>query len=411
MTLGMIAHVLASCSIESATEDPEQPLLGLWILILLVAATGVLIPIGWSFIDNWRRGIAPAFVAACIGFVVGGAVAAQRAGWPHPLDGACVDETGGIWIAAALLCGGVGWLTGAVIGWFDSRTIRPSTPEVRRLWVAVALLALLATLPFGWPPFEWFMDITQMHPRGFFIYTRLAMFAAGTALVAVTLLVLAYRSRLGRGGAAIGAIVAISILIAAGMQFSSLLPLDSVWLNAWRMEQADAASFAPNVLTPASADCPGASAFEHGARILVPGVHRDTFTWLDGHVPRWLPDGFRLLTWGASPARGVWADGQCRLVWLKLWGYYRFGEHARSRLRKQTADADRVGSWYVVERRCPGGSSTGDPCLEYVTLVPEDRSGGPGSLTLMMRGVSRNEGDRIALGIPVWDPTTSERSL
>ena len=66
--------------------------------------------------------------------------------------------------------------------------------------------------------------------------------------------------------------------------------------------------------------------------------------------------------------------------------------------------ADRVGDWAVLAKPCASDHAAEAPCLEYLAWSPGVPGEGEGEvlgLRLQMRGLDRDEGDRIALGIPV----------
>ena len=359
--------------------------------------------LGWTvdrriFRSRTTTIIGLAFVCACIGFAVAFAVGA-RAGWPHQLDRINFDDDAIVW-ATALLGGGIGWLIGAVSGWIFSRhAIEPSDEGLGLAAVLVALFAFAALNMAGWHSAS--VAAQEGEPEAVIKLTTVIMFAAGAALVIVTLLVLAQENRFRQAGAVVGAIVAVTILVGAGMRFSSLLPIDRAWLNAWQMHQADAESFAPNLLTPASSGCPEVPvthfSFETGPNVF---IHSGRPWWLEGHVPRWLPDGFGLLTWSRLPESGVWADGRCRLVRLTIVGYqetHNFRQQDRLPVRAG------IGSWSVAERPCPSAFPMEGLCLEYQAWSRGE--GDLGGVTFRLRlqtlGIDRETGDRIALGIPV----------
>lgn len=320
-----------------------------------------------------------ALVGACIGFVVGFAVSTALSGWPHQLN---LDDLGDgvLRVAGGFLGGAVGWLIGAVGGWLISRPAGEPTKKQARSWrVSSAFLALLVFVALSLTNDD--LSTSVGGPEGVIWRTMYVTFAACLGLVAVTLLVLAQR-RGFQTGAVIGALVAVMILAAAGMRFGELLPLDGAWLNAWRTEQVDTASFAPNALVPAATACPGVVAVGGGW----------SSDWLDGHVPRWLPGGFGLLTWSTKPSLGVWADAECRLIRVVLEGHPDGGHPNRER----PTVIDRVGDWNIMLRPCPPDLGvTESLCRQYEAWSSEG-----GGVRLQMWGIDRDEGDRIAMGIP-----------
>ena len=361
---------------------------GVVFLLYLVFVLVFLVPLAPAFVDNWRRGIGPAFICACIGFLVG-------AVWPWGYDNTYLTSTdpGYVRFAAGLLFGSVGWIAGATIGWFHPRfEIERSQRPARRL---------------GWRSRSSRCSGScraRVHDAGIPRSLWVSMFAAGEAIVAVTLFVLAQRNRFRQVGAVVGAIVALTIVTRIAIGFSSTLPADRAWLDIWRSAQPDAASFTPNLLTPASPVCPGvapAGGLDPGFRY--PDSHSST--WLDGHVPRWLPDGFGILTWSdMGPSVGEWADGGCGLVRLVLEDHEWTPE---PRLRARD-DVDQIGRWFVWERHCPRSLVRDGPCLVYRSGFQEE-TGESGSLLVWTWGIDRDVGDEIALGIAVGSPTPYPR--
>ena len=307
-------------------------------------------------------------------------------------------------VTATLFGGAIGWFIGAVIGWLLSRpAIEPSRARAWGLRAAAMAVVVvgLASLSVG-----------SAASEGADTLTLQTMIPAGAALVAVTLVVLAQRGRFRRPVAVIGAVVAVVILLGAGMRFGSLLPFDRAWLNGWRSKQADAGSFAPNLLGPAPRECPDGFAgsgwpYAEGppGRLLSWAPYNPY--WLDGHVPRWLPDGFGLLpdrSWSTEKgavAWGVWADEGCRQIRLTL-----AGGNPNSPRWSGFPAVDHVGGWAVTAAApgsCPGVPAAEGHCLEYRAWPDErgEEGGWAPFLLLQMLGVDRDEGDRIAMGIPV----------
>jgi hypothetical protein len=275
-------------------------------------------------------------------------------------------------------------LIGAAVGWLHPRfAVERSERHARKLSLAATLISLLLTIPL-------LVGTSSAYsgPRW------VDMFAANGAILAVTLLVFAQRNRFRQAGAVVGAIVALTIMGIAGIAFSSAMPSDRAWLDVWRWEQPEAASFAPNLLTPASPVCPGVAPVAGlDPRIRYPSS--DSSTWLDGHVPGWLPDDSGILTWDRNPSVGTWANTGCGLVRLTL-------DDHKWVPGLDLLEVDRMGSWFVWDRDCRRGRTAGaGPCLVYRAGVGEGTVGEVVSLHLAMRGIDRATGDTIALGIPV----------
>ncbi len=329
--------------------------------------------LGWAFSLSW------------IGFTVVFVVAVSSllgANGPTGVRGTLSNFT--VVVTASLFGGCIGWFIGAVIGWLDSRTVKEPAGES-----AQGTLAALGWTALG------FLIVAL---NGALVTVIIA--AAGAALVIVTMVVLEQRRISGRSGAMIGAIVGIVILVLAGMQFSSLLPLDRAWLIAWRADQAEAETFAPNLLASAPQECAVPTDVGDNDDSLGRS-ERARPPWLEGHVPRWLPRGFGLLTWSLPPGgtAGVWTDDRCRQIRLVL-----FEGNPESVRRNRVPVADRVGDWAVLAKPCASDHAAEVPCLEYLAWSPGVQGEGEGEvlgLRLRMRGLDRDEGDRIALGIPV----------
>jgi hypothetical protein len=345
-----------------------------------------------------------AIVCACAGFAVAFAYALDAQGGPNGPgfdDRMVLHHNAGL-LTASLFGGGIGWFIGAVIGWFLSRpTIDPGKARSWTLRAAAlgVVLVGLAVRSAGSAAIE---------DAG--VAAIQTMILAGAAIVSVTLVILAQRTRFRQTGALIGAIVAIAILTLAGMRFSSLLPLDRAWLNAWRSRQADAESFAPNLLIPAAHDCPGGLA--DGGWPYPKGPPGGLLNWapynpywLDGHVPRWLPDGFGLLadrSWSTDKGAvtwGVWAGRGCRQVRLML-----ASANPHSVRWRDFPARDHVGDWAVAEASpstCRGALVSEGRCLEYRAWAVEAHGNAERILVLQMLGIDRDVGDRIAEGIPI----------
>ena len=332
--------------------------------------------LGWAFSLSW------------IGFTVVFVVAVsslQGANGPTGVRGTLSNFT--VVVTASLFGGCIGWFIGAVIGWLDSRAaIEPAGDS------AQGTLAALGWTSLG------FMGVVAF--AGSVAHVTVIIAAAGAALVIVTMVVLEQRRTSRRSGAMIGAIVGIVILVLAGMQFSSLLPLDRAWLIAWRADQAEAETFAPNLLSSAPQECalPTDVGDDHDS---LGRSERARPPWLEGHVPRWLPSGFGLLAWSLPPGgtAGVWTDDRCRQIRLVL-----FEGKPESMRWNRFPVADRVVDWAVLAKRCASDHAAEAPCLEYLAWSPGVPGEGEGEvlgLRLRMRGLDRDEGDRIALGIPV----------
>ena len=336
-----------------------------------------------------------AFLLSCVGFIVAAYAAAESlrgANGPTGVRGTPSDVTV-VW-AAGFFAGGIGWFIGAVIGWRRSRTLIERGDESRGVcqlgwWAALGLGIVVAVPAASGAPVA-------------------VMFAASAALVIVTLMVLGQRRTSHRSGAMIGATAGIVILVLAGMQFSSLLPLDRAWLIAWRSDQLDAESFAPNLLAAAPHECATAPGDDDENHESLADDHDSLGRrewarppWLQGHVPRWLPSGFGLLAWSLPPGgtAGLWTDDHCRQIKLVL-----FEGNPESGYWNRFPVAARVGAWDVLARPRSGCNTQEAPCLEYFAWSPEvrgDRRGEILGLHLLMHGIGRETGDKIALGIPV----------
>ena len=325
--------------------------------------------LGWAISLSW------------VGFIVAFFVAVSSllgAHGPTGVRGTLSNFT--VVVTASLFGGCIGWFIGAVIGWLDSRAaIEPAGESAQ---------GTLAAL--GWTA----LGVMMVAFAGSGTFVTVIIAAAGAALVILTMVVLEQRRTSRRSGAMIGAIVAIVILVLAGMQFSSLLPLDRAWLIAWRADQAEAETFAPNLLASAPQECAVPTDVVDNDDSLGRS-ERARPPWLEGHVPRWLPNGFGLLTWSLPPGgtAGVWTDDRCRQIELVI-----FEGNPGSPV------ADRVGDWAVLAKPCASDHAAEVLCLEYLAWSPGVPGEGEGevlSLRLRMRGLERNEGDRIALGIPV----------
>jgi hypothetical protein len=286
---------------------------------------------------------------------------------------------------ASLFGGSIGWFIGAVLGWLP-RAVEPTEWGAGRLRATAGLFALIGYASL----------------LAYAVHSALVAFmiGAGAALVSVTLLVLGQQRVSRRSAAVVGATVAIAILATASMQFSSLLPLDRAWLIAWRSGQAEAKTFAPNLLASAPRECavPTDVGDNHDS---LGRSERARPPWLEGHVPRWLPSGFGLLAWSLPPGgtAGVWTDDRCRQIRLVL-----FEGNPESRRWHRFPVADRVGEWAVLATPCASDYAAEAPCLEYVAWSPGVPGEGEGEvlgLRLRLRGLDRDEGDRFALGIPV----------
>ena len=135
---------------------------------------------------------------------------------------------------------------------------------------------------------------------------------------------------------------------------------------------------APGAASPAPTSCPQ-------------GIHRsgvanvkDIDRVLYGHVPRWLPAGFGLLTLYADHSV-VWSDRHCREVEL---GVYGDGD--------MDPAAAAVGRWRVIADAANGCGNTvlgRGRCLDYQTKI------GHHVITVQMMGVERPAGDRIVRSI------------
>ena len=335
-----------------------------------------------------------ASVCACIGFAGACIVTARLTGWVW--DRTYFGATSDVLMLTGLFGGSVGWAVGTLIGWLVSRrSVEPNVDEswmLRLCGAGAAVLAILSLLdsPAGADP-------------GAVI--ALALLPAVPALIAVTLMTLALRGGPRQPVAVVGTIASIAIVVAAGMQFNSFLPLDGSFLEGWRLAQPDAASFAPNLLDPAP-DQEGCSQPSVRGRTF---PTRDGFgrggpgsagrlDWLDGHVPRWLPDGFGLVEWRTwRMSVGTWADGRCRSVRLVLFE----GEP------ESPPVLDRVGDWGVVAGSSGLEPARGGPYVRYLAWSFEEHGAGAGEvlgLYLEVLGMDRADADRVAMGIPVHGP-------
>lgn len=337
-----------------------------------------------------------AIVCACIGFALAFVLTLRHSAWD--LDRTYFENNSDVLSLAGLFGGSIGWFIGAGIGWFLSPSaIRPSQDHAWRLRVAAVLPAAIAVLIFA-------SSTAIESPEA---QTALAVIPAGAALVSVTLWVLSQRGRFRRAGAVVGAIVAMAIVVSAGMRFSSFLPLERAYLTGWRMGPTDAENFAPNLLlvVPAAQSCPThlpavlrADGFGRGG-----AGAAGRLQWLEGHVPRWLPDGFGLVSWDNwRLSIGEWRDESCRQIRLVL-----FEGSPDSPRWDRYPVVDQIGDWAVIAAPCAGRRNSEASCLWYLAWSPEERGAGEGEilgLHLQMLGIDRVAGDRIALGIPVRGP-------
>lgn len=332
-----------------------------------------------------------ASLCACIGFALGFATTWNLTGgdWDRTYVGANSE----VLMMAGLFGGSIGWSFGAFAAWLLPGSSNEPTRE-ESWWLrfcavgtgAIALLSLQHVVA---------SDIPE-------VIVGFSMVPPAAALVTLTLLALAQRNRFRRSGAALGTVVAVMVLMATAMRFGSFLPFDQAWLEGWRSAQADAGNFAPNLLATAPRECPDVPADA--------GDHFDSFgqgtgearpRWLEGHVPRWLPQGFGLRAWYRRPGGigGVWVDERCRQVRLVL---FEGSPQARRWSRYQVVD--RIGEWTISIGLCERVGDTDGPCLEYLAWSPEERGENHGEvlgLALQTFGIGREDGDRIALGIPV----------
>ena len=111
---------------------------------------------------------------------------------------------------------------------------------------------------------------------------------------------------------------------------------------------------------------------------------------LDGHVPHQLPPSqFGLAAaWGpiggSATAGAAWADPRCRVVRIVLDPGGAGG------------NGPQVGDWTLVRSdQCSEGLLQGAQCLEYRTGVAE------GTLILSTVGLTREEGDAVAISVPL----------
>jgi Tol biopolymer transport system component len=111
---------------------------------------------------------------------------------------------------------------------------------------------------------------------------------------------------------------------------------------------------------------------------------------LEGHVPRWLPEGFGLAhAFGSGEgyqASGMWSDGRCRQVQVYLYP----DPHT------EIPAGPRVDDWVVVTNapnQCANAVLGKARCLDYWARAEGGR------LTVQMIGLDRDEGDRIVRSI------------
>ena len=167
----------------------------------------------------------------------------------------------------------------------------------------------------------------------------------------------------------------------------ALLPSDDEWMRRLAFLGTVAMSVAActggghatsSAASPAPTACPQ-------------GIHRsgeadakDIDHVLYGHVPRWLPAGFGLLTLYADHS-AVWSDRRCREVELGVSG---------------DGDLDpavaAVGQWRVIADAANGCGNAvlgRGRCLDYQTKIDHH------VITVQMMAVDRAEGDRIVRSI------------
>jgi len=185
-----------------------------------------------------------------------------------------------------------------------------------------------------------------------------------------------------------------------------VLVIIAVWpseLESWRSAQSGAEHFAENLLDPAPQLVPScgplpatypSDGFGRGGAG-APG----RLGWLDGHVPGWLPDGFGLVRWqNWKVSLGEWRGEGCGQVRLVLFE----GNPNNPRWPRVLPVDDRVGDWALTEQSCSDPGSR--PCLLYLAWSPEERGANENEvlgLYLQVRGIDRDEADRIATAIPV----------
>jgi hypothetical protein len=383
-----------------------------WILLAVTAALALL---------AWRA--APAVTVALLSGLVGAVAAYQVVAADGP-EGVPAEVAW--WFS-------VGLVAGAIYGAVATRRRGRGTWPVRGWAVAVLLLAPLACAALTFA----LQDACPLYVQGgicdFGGTDVLGGWIAGVVFVfAIDLLVIAMLlwlapgpSRGGQGegnprlqtstkGIALASAwtaTAIAVLLVAIARPSEL--------EAWRSAQPDAESFAPNLLAPVPAAPDGAvegcSSFVSRDHSFDVAFDPEQVQWLEGHVPRWLPDGFGLVDYVTSEYRwdpqegestpthsvAVWGDGACRRISLVLFGSAR--DHRR--VDRLYSIVDEVGDWDVVEGRgCKASAIAAGSCLHYLARSDDERSTNGErvlGLGLQMSGIDRETGDKIALGIPV----------
>ncbi|MGZ8631587.1 MAG: hypothetical protein ACXWZF_11580 [Actinomycetota bacterium] len=381
---------------------------------ILVAAT-----VGGALLA-WRT--APAVTFALLSGLVG-AIAACRVAWIYGPEGVPAEVAS--WFS-------VGLLVGAIFGTALTRRRERGTRPMSRWAVAVLLSAPFACVAFTFSLQDacplyvqagicdfmgadlmggWITSVVFLFAIDLLVITVLLWFAPGpskgrTAEGEAARPQPASSGRLVIAGAWIA--VATTILVVAFTRPSEL--------EAWRSAQPDAESFAPNLLDPVPEEpVGGCPPFGNDDRLFRTGFDPERVQWLDGHVPRWLPDDFGLVDWVISEedldedagdwiesqSVGVWADRSCRRVSLVL-----FEANPDSpRLDRNYSVVDEVGDWAVMTGpKCKRSAIADDSCLQYFAWSYEERGERGGTvlgLQLHMQGIDRDVGDRIALGIPV----------
>jgi hypothetical protein len=152
------------------------------------------------------------------------------------------------------------------------------------------------------------------------------------------------------------------------------------------------------VLEPAPTSCPVSPLQStYGVRSSVPAVRQ-----LAGYVPRWVPIGFGISgVWRSHVGGGsrvTWTDISChRVIWVT---YAASGTHVISEL----GNGGHVGAWTVGvsgdpvrdPRQCANAMPKPGTCVLFYAAKTSK-----GTVSIISDGVSRADGDRVALSIPL----------
>ncbi len=383
-----------------------------WILLAVTA--------GLAFLA-WRT--VPAVTVALLSGLVGAVAAYQVVAADGP-EGVPAEVAW--WFS-------VGLVAGAIYGAAATRRRGRGSWPMRGWAVAVLLLAPLAcvaltlVLQEACPLYvqEGICDFGGADVLGGWIAGVVVFFAVDLLVIAMLLWFAPGPSRGGQGegnsraqARSIRGIASASAWTAAAIAVLVVAFARPSELEAWRSAQPDSESFAPNLLAPVPAPdgaIEGCSSFVSRDHSFDVAFDPEQVQWLEGHVPRWLPDDFGLVDYDTSEYRwdpqegestpthsvGVWGDGACRRVSLVLFGSVRDDR----RMDRLYSVVDRVGEWVVVEGRgCEASAITAGSCLHYLARSDDERSANGErvlGLGLQMSGIDRETGDRIALGIPV----------